>query len=100
MARGTDDPVMSGIEAERIGLVSLCVPPDQLMNKAWEVANRLAEGPQSAVRLTKRALNGWLRVAAPIFDSSLAYEMLNFLEPDVREGLAALKEKRPPRFHI
>jgi enoyl-CoA hydratase len=89
---------IDGKEAERIGLVSLCVPPEKLMDKAWEVANRLAEGPQSALRLTKRALNGWLRVAAPIFDSSLAYEMLNFLEGDVREGIAALKEKRSPRF--
>jgi enoyl-CoA hydratase len=89
---------IDGKEAERIGLVSLCAPPDQLMDKAWQVADRLAAGPQSALRLTKRALNNWLRMAGPIFDSSLAYEMLNFLEPDVREGLAALKEKRPPRF--
>jgi enoyl-CoA hydratase len=88
---------IDGKEAERIGLVSLCAPPDQLMDKAWQVADRLAAGPQSALRLTKRALNNWLRMAGPIFDSSLAYEMLNFLEPDVREGLAALQEKRPPR---
>ncbi len=89
---------IDGREAERIGLVSVCTPADQLMDKAWEVANRLAAGPQNALRLTKRALNNWLRVAGPIFDASLAYEMLNFLEPDVREGIAALKERRPPRF--
>ena len=89
---------LDGREAERIGLVSLCAPAEELMDKAWNVANRLAEGPQNALRLTKRALNGWLRVAGPIFDSSLAYEMLNFMEGDVREGIAALKEKRPARF--
>lgn len=89
---------VDGKEAERIGLVSLCAPPDQLMPKAFEVADKLAAGPQNALRLTKRALNNWLRVAGPIFDASLAYEMLNFLEPDVQEGLAALKEKRAPRF--
>ena len=89
---------LDGREAERIGLVSLCAPAAELMDKAWEVANRLADGPQNALRLTKRALNGWLRVAGPIFDTSLAYEMLNFMEPDVREGIAALKEKRPARF--
>jgi enoyl-CoA hydratase len=89
---------LDGREAERIGLVSLCVPAAELMEKASAVASRLASGPQNAVRLTKRALNGWLRVAAPIFDSSLAYEMLNFMEADVLEGIAALKEKRAARF--
>lgn len=89
---------LDGREAERIGLVSLCAPADQLMARAWAVADRLAAGPQNALRLTKRALNGWLRVAGPIFDSSLAYEMLNFMEADVREGIAALKEKRPAKF--
>jgi len=89
---------IDGKEAERIGLVSLCTPPEKLMEKAFAVADRLAAGPQNALRLTKRALNNWLRVAGPIFDASLAYEMLNFLEPDVQEGLAALKEKRQPRF--
>ncbi|MBX3026895.1 enoyl-CoA hydratase/isomerase family protein [bacterium] len=89
---------LDGREAERIGLVSLCVPAADLMDRASAVAARLAAGPQNAVRLTKRALNGWLRVAGPIFDTSLAYEMLNFMEADVREGIAALKEKRSARF--
>src|SRR3989441_4894547 len=71
---------IDGKEAERIGLVSLCAPAEKLLDKAWEVANRLAAGPQNALRLTKRALNNWLRVAGPIFDASLAYEMLNFME--------------------
>lgn len=89
---------IDGREAERIGLVSMCVPASELMDRAQGVADRLAAGPQNALRLTKRALNGWLRTAGPIFDSSLAYEMLNFFDADMREGLAALKEKRPPRF--
>jgi len=89
---------IDGREAERIGLVSKCVPAEQLMESAWEVANKLAAGPQNALRLTKRALNGWIRMAGPIFDNSLAYEMLNFLEPDVQEGIAALKEKRAAKF--
>ncbi|MBI2962305.1 MAG: enoyl-CoA hydratase/isomerase family protein [Deltaproteobacteria bacterium] len=89
---------IDGKEAERIGLVSLCAPLDKLMDKAWEVANKLAAGPQLAQNWTKRALNNWLRIAGPIFDTSLAYEMLNFLGPDVREGVAGIKEKRPPKF--
>ena len=89
---------IDGKEAERIGLVSLCVPPDQLMAKAWDVADRLAQGSQPSIRWTKRALNNWLRQAGPIFDQSLALEMLSFTHPDVREGVRALREKRAPAF--
>ena len=52
---------IDGKEAERIGLVSLCVPADKLMDKAMEVAQKLARGPQQALRLTKRSLNNWLQ---------------------------------------
>jgi enoyl-CoA hydratase len=89
---------IDGKEAERIGLVSLCVPADALMDKAMAVALKLATGPQNAIRFTKRAINNWLRVAGPAFDASLALEMMGFVSADVREGIAALKEKRPPRF--
>lgn len=89
---------IDGKEAERIGLVSLCAPPDELMEKAWEVANKLAAGSQVAIRVTKRSLNNWIRMAGPIFDNSLALEMLCFMTPDAAEGVASIKEKRPARF--
>ena len=89
---------IDGKEAERIGLVSLCVPADKLMDKAMEVAHKLARGPQQAVRFTKRSLNNWLRVAGPAFDASLALEMMGFFSADLTEGVAALQEKRQPSF--
>ena len=89
---------LSGEEAERIGLVSLVVDDDQLLPKAYEVADRLAAGSQSAIRWTKYALNNWLRQAGPSFDASLALEFMGFGGPDVHEGLAALRERRAPRF--
>jgi enoyl-CoA hydratase len=89
---------LDGREAERIGLVSLCVAPDRLMDTAREVARKLARGSQPSIRWTKRALNNWLRQAGPIFDQSLALEMLTFMGPDVREGARAIREKRPPDF--
>jgi enoyl-CoA hydratase len=90
---------VSGEEAERIGLVSLCVDESELADKALEVARRLARGSQSALRWTKYSLNNWLRMAGPTFDASLALEMLGFTGPDVREGLSSLREKRAPSFN-
>ncbi len=90
--------MVTGTEAERIGLVSRALPREQVLPEAMRVANQLASGPQQAIRLTKRALNGWLRTAGPIFDQSAAYEMLTFLGEDIKEGLASLREKRQPRF--
>jgi enoyl-CoA hydratase/carnithine racemase len=89
---------LSGEEAERIGLVSLCVEDDELQEKALAIAVRLAAGAPTAIRWTKYALNNWLRMAGPAFDTSLALEFLGFTGPDVLEGLAALREKRRPNF--
>ena len=89
---------LSGEEAERIGLVSLCVDDAELEETALSVARKLAAGSQSAIRWTKYALNNWLRAAGPIFDASLALEFMGFAGPDVREGVTALKENRPPAF--
>ncbi len=89
---------LSGAEAERIGLVSLAVEDGELDEKAVEIATRLAEGAPHAIRWTKYALNNWLRLAGPTFDTSLALEFLGFSSPDVQEGLAAHREKRRPNF--
>ena len=89
---------VDGKEAERIGLVTFCVPHKALMGKAMAVAKSLARGSQTAIRATKRSLNDWMRNAGPIFENSLALEMLGFLGPDVREGLDALRCKRPAEF--
>ena len=68
------------------------------MEEAMKVATKLANGPRDATSWTKRALNLWVTQAAPAFDASLAFEMLNFMGNDPREGVAALKEKRAPDF--
>jgi enoyl-CoA hydratase len=91
------EPV-DGVEAERLGLVSLCVPEAELEQRALEIATRLAEASQPAIRHTKLALNNWLRLAGPAFDASLALEFLDMTGPDVHEGVAAVREKRKPSF--
>ncbi len=92
------EPV-DGREAERIGLVSLAVPDEELLPKARELADRLAQGSATAVRWTKYALNNWLRMAGPTFDASLALEFMGFAGPDVHEGVASLRARRAPDFH-
>jgi enoyl-CoA hydratase len=89
---------LSGEEAERIGLVSLCVDDAEVQERALAVARDLAMGAQSAIRWTKHALNHWYRLLGPAFDASLAYEFYGFAGPDAKEGLAAHREKRKPRF--
>lgn len=90
--------MLTGEEAERLGMVSKAVPRDQVLDEALRVADTLATGSQLAIRWTKRSLNNWLKMAGPIFDQSAAYEMLCFMGPDVIEGATALQERRAPRF--
>jgi enoyl-CoA hydratase len=89
---------LSGAEAERIGLVALAVPDDKVLETAFDVARTLSAGSATAMRWTKHALNNWLRLAGPSFDTSLALEFLGFRLADVREGLAAAREKRRANF--
>jgi len=89
---------LSGAEAERIGLVAVAVPDAQVLDAAFEIARTLCAGSATAMRWTKHALNNWLRLAGPSFDTSLALEFLGFRLADVREGLAAAREKRRAVF--
>ncbi|PPR12371.1 MAG: Short-chain-enoyl-CoA hydratase [Alphaproteobacteria bacterium MarineAlpha11_Bin1] len=93
------EPV-SGEEAERIGLVSICVEESELQDTAIKVAEKLAAGSPSAIRFTKYALNNWLRMMGPNFDTSLALEFLGFTGPDAKEGLRSLREKRKANFDL
>ncbi len=89
---------LTGEEAERIGLVSMCVDDDQVHARALEVAIQLSTMSQSALRWTKHTLNHWYRQMGPAFDASLGYEFYGFGGPDAAEGLASHREKRAPNF--
>lgn len=90
---------IDGATAERIGLVAQCVEDAELLPRARELAQRLARSSPTAVRWTKHALNHWLRMALPAFDSSAAMEFLSFSGPDAQEGIAAIRERREPKFN-
>jgi enoyl-CoA hydratase len=89
---------LTGEEAERIGLVSVCVADDQVTGRAVSIARELADLPVTATAWTKYSLNNWYRQAGPLFDASLGYEFFGFGLPEAREGLTALTEKRAPAF--
>ena len=89
---------LTGEEAERIGLVSLCVDDDKLLATARDTARELAHGAQEAIGLTKYSLNSYYRQMMPIFDASLALEFLGFGGPEVKEGVRSYRDRRAPRF--
>lgn len=94
----TGDPVPAA-EAERIGLVNAVVPDAELDDRATAFAHRLAAGAPLAVQYTKQAVNKLVKDALNTsFDVATALEIVTFGSEDHREALAALSEKRPPRF--
>lgn len=88
-----------GEEAERIGLVSKCVDDADVIDEGNRIASQLAAGAPTAISWTKHSLNHWYRMAVPAFEASLGLEFIGFGGPEVREGLAAHKEKRKPDFY-
>jgi len=91
--------VMSGGEACRIGLASQLLAPEDLLPAARELAAEIARAAPLAVRGVKRAL---LRSPGAELPDQLGFEALvqarSFASADAREGLLALRERRPPRF--
>lgn len=93
----TGDAV-SGVEAERIGLINHAVPREQLMDYTMQLADRLAALPQFAVRATKVAINRIVRLAAyNVLDISGALELISMKREDHREAARAFvaSRKRP-----
>ena len=90
---------VDAVEAERIGLVNFVVDDDATLERATEIAARLASGPQQAIQASKQAVNAWMRtVSATVLPLSLALEEACFGSDDQKEAAAAFDEKRPPRF--
>ncbi|MFM8410549.1 MAG: enoyl-CoA hydratase-related protein, partial [Alphaproteobacteria bacterium] len=94
----TGDP-LDAREAERIGLVNFVVPPAELDERATAWARKLAAGAPLAVRYTKLAVNKLVKDALNVaFDASTALELVTLRSEDHAEALAAIREKRAPRF--
>ena len=84
---------ISADEAERIGLISEVVDDGRSLERAVAIAERLAAGPQLAIRYTKDALNQWLRVGMlGAFNHSLGLEIATFTTQEFRDALELLKQ--------
>ena len=86
-------------EAAAIGLISRCVPHDELDDAVDSLADRLCEGAIRAIQWTKQSVNAPLReLVASNLELSLALEAKSNYTADHKEGIAALREKRAPKF--
>jgi 2-(1,2-epoxy-1,2-dihydrophenyl)acetyl-CoA isomerase len=90
---------LSGTEAAEWRLVHRSVPDESVADEADELVTRLASGPTVMLGLTKWMLHAGatLSLDAHLRNEAFAMELTSRSE-DFREGLAAFKEKRAPRF--
>jgi len=91
--------LIDAAEAARIGLINRVVPADGLMAWALETAEAIAANSPSAVQAVKR------QISATIAEHARAREALDQELGDrvrasahFKEGVAAFREKRPPRY--
>ena len=86
-------------EAHRIGLVEVLVDEGQHLERALEIAGRMARWSPVALRLAKQAVNAAFEMP---LGAGLAYEkelfLAAFASEDGREGVQAFVEKRKPDF--
>ncbi len=91
--------LMSAAEAERIGLINHVVPADQLDERVYGLAQRLADGAMKSIRWTKQTINIPLRqLAHSMMDLSLSVETQSNRTKDHQEAVRAFGEKRRPNF--
>ncbi len=91
--------LMSAADAQRIGLINHVVPADQLDEKVYGLANRIAAGATKSIRWTKQVLNVPLRqIAHSTMDLSISLETQSNLSKDHREAVQSFAAKRKPNF--
>ena len=87
-------------EALELGLVNKVVADDQLTQAAGDLARELANGPQVAMRLLKRSIyNAAELTFEQACDEIAGKTAVVDYHPDSRDGIAAFKEKRAPKFN-
>ena len=91
--------LMTAAEAHRIGLINHVVPPEELDERVYGLARRLAAGATRSIRWTKQVINIPLRqIAHATMDLSLSLETQSNLSRDHQEAVSAFAAKRRPNF--
>ena len=91
---------ISAEQAQTLGIVNRIVEDDMLTDEVYELANRLAEGPQMALGIMKKLVNRSVLEDLPEslelegFAQAMCFESANF-----KEGVNAFFEKRKPVFN-
>lgn len=90
---------LSAEEARDLGLVNHVVPVELYLEKALDLAEKIASQPPLAIRLAKESV---LKAFELSLDEGLAFERRNYYflysSEDKEEGIAAFLEKRPPQW--
>ena len=91
--------LVTGREAEALGIVNRAVPRADLMPATLEVARAIAANAPLVVRLLKRAVHQGLGAGlAPALEAEAFGQALTYGTDDLGEGLTAVRERRAPRF--
>jgi 2-ketocyclohexanecarboxyl-CoA hydrolase len=88
----------SGAEAVAMGLANACVPHDQLDAEVQKWAEELCQRSPTALAIAKRSFNMDTAHQAGIAGMGMLALKLYYDTEESREGVAALREKRPPEF--
>lgn len=87
-------------DALAMGLANEVVAPGRVLPAARDLAKKLAEGPQLAIRMTKKMLEAeWTQSLRPALESEAQAQALLMMGDDHAEAYRAIKDKRPPKFN-
>jgi len=91
--------ILTADEAFRIGLVNKVVPPGELMERVTELAGKIASMPALPIKMLKHTIPAAMRSdLGDILRTEATYQAMCYMGGDLKEGVASMIEKRPPRF--
>jgi enoyl-CoA hydratase/carnithine racemase len=86
-------------EAKRIGLASYVVPEEELISTALGLVRKISSMPLLTIKMVKESIYAHLETdLETALNREVANQAITFTSEDIKEGIAARQEKRPPQF--